>query len=281
MSESPIPADSVPKKTSRAGRDLPVAIAVGLSLIAIVVSSLFFEKTIFAFVVMVALTIAIFEISHAMRAADIKLAAIPVAAGGVAAMLVTYFADPGHTVVVLAVAVIGIFLYRLPSGADGFVRDVSAGVFGLGYLFVMGSVVMLMLAAEDGHWRVLAFIGCTVASDVGGYAAGVLFGKHPLAPNISPKKSWEGLAGSMIGSAIFGVLVVVYGLEAEWWVGVILGIACATAGTLGDLFESLIKRDLGIKDMGNLLPGHGGIMDRLDSLVVVAPVAFIVMFALI
>lgn len=281
MSESPIPADSKSKKSSRAGRNLSAAIAVGLSLIALVLVSLFVVKTVFAFVVMVALTIAIFEISQAMRTAGINLHAFPVAIGGVAAMAVTYFADPTHTIVVFAITIIAVFLWRLPGGQDGFVRDVSAGVFGLGYLFVMGTVVMLMLSADDGHWRVLVFIGCTVASDIGGYAAGVLFGKHPLAPSISPKKSWEGLVGSVIGSSIVGVLIVVYGLDVDWWVGIILGALCAVVGTLGDLCESLIKRDLGIKDMGNLLPGHGGIMDRLDSLVVVAPFAFIAMYALI
>lgn len=281
MSESPVPADSESKTSSKAGRNLPAAIAVGLSLIALVIFSLFIVKTVFAFVVMTALTVATFEIAQAMRTAQINIPAIPVAIGGVVAMLVTYFENSNHTIAVMALAIIAIFLYRLPHGVDGFVRDVSAGIFTLGYLFVMGSLVMLMLTPEDGPWRVLAFIGCTVASDVGGYAAGVFLGKHPLAPSISPKKSWEGLAGSVLGSVIFGTLIAIYGFETDWWVGVILGVVCALAGTLGDLSESLIKRDLGIKDMGNILPGHGGIMDRLDSLLVVAPVAFVVMYFLI
>ena len=191
MSESSSPADSEAKKPSKAGRNLPAAIAVGLSLIAMIVASLFIVKTVFAFVVMAALTVATFEITSAMRTAKIQVPAIPVAIGGVIAMLVTYFESSNHTIVVMAITIIAILLYRLPGGADGFVRDASAGIFTLGYLFVMGSLVMLMLAPEDGPWRVLAFIGCTVLSDVGGYAAGVFFGKHPLAPTISPKKSWS------------------------------------------------------------------------------------------
>lgn len=281
MSESPNQADPDTTKSSKAGRNLPAAIAVGLSLIALIIASLFIEKTVFAFVVMVALSIATFEITAAMRTAKISLPAIPVVIGGVIAMLVTYFESSNHTIVVMAVTVIAVFLYRLPRGADGFVRDVSAGIFTLGYLFIMGSLVMLLLAPEDGPWRMLAFIGCTVASDVGGYAAGVFFGKHPLAPTISPKKSWEGLGGSVAASSLIGVLFVVYGLGGAWWIGLVLGVLAALAGTLGDLSESLIKRDLGIKDMGNILPGHGGIMDRLDSLLVVAPVAFVVMHFLI
>ncbi len=281
MSESPSPADSESKKSSRAGRNLPAAIAVGLSLIAMIIAALFIVKTAFAFVVMIALTIAVFELANAMRAANITLPAIPVAVGGVAAMLVTYFISANHALVALALTVIAVFLYRLRGGADGFVKDVTAGIFSLGYLFVMGSVVMMMLSVDDGHWRVLTFIGVTVASDVGGYAAGVFLGKHPLAPNISPKKSWEGLGGSITASILVGLLFTIYGLGADWWVGLILGFFAAIAGTLGDLSESLIKRDLGIKDMGNLLPGHGGIMDRLDSLIVVAPVAFIIMYLLI
>lgn len=281
MSESPSPADSEPKKSSRAGRNLPAAIAVGVSLIAMIIAALFIVKTAFAFVVMIALTIAVFELANAMRAANIALPAIPVAVGGVAAMLVTYFISANHALVALALTVIAVFLYRLPGGADGFVKDVTAGIFSLGYLFVMGSVVMMMLSVDDGHWRVLTFIGVTVASDVGGYAAGVFLGKHPLAPNISPKKSWEGLGGSITASILVGLLFTIYGLGADWWVGLILGFFAAVAGTLGDLSESLIKRDLGIKDMGNLLPGHGGIMDRLDSLIVVAPVAFIIMYLFI
>ena len=104
-------------------------------------------------------------------------------------------------------------------------------------------------------------------SDIGGYAAGVLFGKHPMAPSVSPKKSWEGFAGSVVACVVGGVaLVVRWLLDGPWWAGVVLGAVAAVGATLGDLCESMIKRDLGIKDMGSILPGHGGLMDRLDSL---------------
>jgi phosphatidate cytidylyltransferase len=172
-------------------------------------------------------------------------------------------------------------VWRLSEGADGFVRDSSAGMFALSYLFLMGSFVLLMLAETDGPWRVVAFIVATIASDTGGYAAGVLAGKHPMAPSISPKKSWEGFAGSLVTGVVAGVLTVTMALEGDWWVGVLLGIAGVVMATLGDLSESLIKRDLGIKDMGDLLPGHGGLMDRLDSLIAVAPVAWVILHYLV
>jgi phosphatidate cytidylyltransferase len=124
---------------------------------------------------------------------------------------------------------------------------------------------------------VLAFIATVVCSDVGGFAAGVLFGKHPMAPSISPKKSWEGLAGSVTACVLIGILLATLTFHAPWWGGALYGVAIALTATLGDLGESLIKRDLGIKDMGHLLPGHGGLMDRMDSLLPSAVVAYLVL----
>ena len=120
---------------------------------------------------------------------------------------------------------------------------------------------------------IITFIAITVASDTGGYVAGVLFGKHPMAPVISPKKSWEGFAGSVVFCLVAGWALVVYLLDGDWWVGLLLGLIAAVMATLGDLCESVIKRDLGIKDMSQVIPGHGGLMDRLDSLLAtVAPI---------
>jgi len=166
---------------------------------------------------------------------------------------------------------------------DGYVMNATASVFTLIYVPFLGSFVALMLA-EDGHpsWTdgydygvlgILAFIVVTIASDIGGYVAGVLFGKHPMAPVISPKKSWEGFVGSLLSCVGAGLALVVYLLEGDWWVGVCLGLIAVVMATLGDLCESVIKRDLGIKDMSRIIPGHGGLMDRLDSLLAtIAPV---------
>ncbi len=139
----------------------------------------------------------------------------------------------------------------------------------------------LLLAPDDGAWRLFTYIALTVASDIGGYAVGVLAGRHPMAPTISPKKSWEGFAGSVVFCMAVGVACVYFALHGPWWVGLLAGAAAAIGATTGDLIESTIKRDLGIKDMSNILPGHGGLMDRLDSLVITAPIIWAVLAVLV
>lgn len=268
-------------KSSRAGRDLPAAFGVGISLALLVIASLYFYKAAFVGVVVVALGIGIFEISRAFKTAGIQIPLPPILTGGLAMMVGGYYGGIETAAVAMALTVIGTLIWRLADGADGFVRDTSAGIFVLSYLPLMGVFVALMLHESDGEWRIVAFIVATVASDIGGYTAGVLFGKHSMAPTISPKKSWEGFAGSMTVGMIAGGLTVVYGLDGRWWVGLILGAAAVIMATLGDLSESLIKRDIGIKDMGDLLPGHGGLMDRLDSLIAVAPVAWLILHYLV
>ncbi len=162
-------------------------------------------------------------------------------------------------------------LWLLRRGVHGFVRDSSASIFTVFYVPFLGSFVALLLAADHGVDGDRDLRRGDGASDIGGYIAGVLFGKHPMAPVISPKKSWEGFAGS--GDRVRGrraSLLVVYLLDSDWWIGVVLGLITVVMATLGDLCESVIKRDLGIKDMSNVIPGHGGLMDRLDSLLATA-----------
>ncbi len=270
-----------PKSVGRAGRDLRAAITVGVSLVVVVLLSLFWIKDLFLLVAGLALVVAALELTKALRTVRIEVPLPPVLVGGLTMLVVGFYDDMDTAAAVMALTVIATMAWRLRRGSDGFVRDATAGIFLLSYLFLMGTFVMRMLAVDDGVWRVVAFILVTIASDIGGYAAGVLFGKHPMAPTISPKKSWEGFAGSLLTCVVAGVLVVVYALEGPWWAGVVLGIAGVCFATLGDLCESVIKRDIGIKDMGDLLPGHGGLMDRLDSLIAVAPVAYLVMYLLV
>jgi phosphatidate cytidylyltransferase len=169
----------------------------------------------------------------------------------------------------------------MPRGAPGFVKDIAASLAIIAYVPLLGSFAALMLAEELGGARVVTFMLIVVMNDVGGYVAGVLFGKHQMAPKISPKKSWEGFAGSLVFGTGAGAAMSVYSLKQPFWVGIILGVALVAIGTCGDLLESMIKRDLGIKDMSSFLPGHGGVMDRLDSLLVAAPVAWLIMYILV
>lgn len=268
-------------KPSRAGRDLPAAIGVGVSLVVMVLASLFIVKDAFVAVVVIALGIGMVEITRAFKTSGINVPIVPVITGGTAMLVGAFYGGVETAAVAMALTVIGTLIWRLSDGADGFVQDSSAGIFVLSYLPLMGVFVMLMLDEKDGPWRVVAFIVATIASDIGGYIAGVLFGKHPMAPTISPKKSWEGFAGSLAVGMLAGVVVVHFALDGHWWVGLILGAVGVTMATLGDLSESLIKRDIGIKDMGDLLPGHGGLMDRLDSLIAVAPFAWLILHYLV
>ena len=180
-------------------------------------------------------------------------------------------------------------LWLLRRGIDGYVQNATASVFTLVYVPFLGSFVALMLAEggrtgagldDDGVAGIITFILVTIASDIGGYVAGVLFGRHPMAPVISPKKSWEGFAGSVVFAIAAGSSWSCYLLDGDWWVGVALGVIAAVMATLGDLCESVMKRDLGIKDMSQVIPGHGGLMDRLDSLLAtIAPIWLLLHYA--
>ena len=269
------------KPQGRAGRNLTAAIGVGVALVVMILASLLLAKATFVAIAAIALGIGLWELGRAFATAGIRVPFMPVITGGTLMLVSAFYGGMEEAAVTMALTVIATLVWRLSDGPDGFVRDASVGLFSLSYLYLMGVFVMLMLVETDGPKRVLAFVIATIASDIGGYAAGVLLGRHPMAPTISPKKSWEGFGGSLITGIATGVASVMYLLHGPWWVGILLGIAGVVMATLGDLSESLIKRDLGIKDMGDLLPGHGGLMDRLDSLIAVAPVAWLIMNYLI
>ncbi len=285
-----MPTDT-PAKQRSAGRDLPAAIAVGVGLVGLVVGTLAFWHWGFVLLCAVMLCMGAWEVSRALQRIGMNAEIVPIIGGTFAMIVGTYAAArdlaflgiPWHAVLLgfLGVTVLSALILRFPRGHENFVRDASASVFIVGYIGLLGSFTSLILADEHGAARMVTFLLCVVANDTGGYAVGVLFGKHPLAPRISPKKTWEGLAGSLGLSVAVGAALAVTLLSAPWWVGVILGVAMVVFGTAGDLIESAIKRDVGIKDMSSILPGHGGVMDRLDSLLVAAAPAWLVMFLLV
>jgi len=285
MTQTPAAATPEPpqKDHGRAGRDLRAAVASAVVLLAAVGASLFFWKTAFMLIVAAAVVVAIWELRRGMAAKGMDLPEQPLMVGGVVMVVVAYFWGAPSLVTATAVTALVTMLWLLRRGVEGFVANATASVFTLVYVPFLGSFVALMLAEGD-DWRstmhfddgikgILTFILVTIASDIGGYNAGVLFGKHPMAPVISPKKSWEGFAGSAVFCVLVGVALVVWLLDGDWWVGVLLGLIAVVMATLGDLVESVIKRDLGIKDMSQIVPGHGGLMDRLDSLLAtIAPI---------
>jgi phosphatidate cytidylyltransferase len=284
MTESPAaPANA----HGRAGRNLPAAIGIGVGLGAYVVLSLLYLKPAFVVIVAVALVLASVELHEALKKQGMTSAIVPIAVGSVAISFGSYFAGRQEPVIFsttsvllasLALTVLASLIWRIPKGVAGYVRDAAASLLIIAYVPLLGSFAALMLAEGQGAARIVTFLLIVVMSDTGGYIAGVLFGKHPMAPKISPKKSWEGAAGSLILGTAAAVCMAIFALDVPFWVGIILGVSLVAVGTCGDLIESIIKRDLGIKDMSSFLPGHGGVMDRLDSLLVAAPIAWLIMY---
>lgn len=263
----------------RAGRNLPAAVGSSVVLLGAIALSLALWKTAFMLIVAVAVVVAVWELRKGFLANGIDLPEQPLMLGGVVMVGVAYFYGAPALVTATAVSALGIMLWLLRRGVEGYVQNATAAVFTLLYLPFLASFVALLLAEggstdfdrfDDGVKGVVTFILVTIASDIGGFAAGVLFGRHQMAPVISPKKSWEGFAGSLLACVLAGWALVVYLLDGPWWVGVLLGLIAVVMATLGDLCESVIKRDLGIKDMSQIIPGHGGLMDRLDSLLATA-----------
>jgi phosphatidate cytidylyltransferase len=246
-----------------------------------VVGTLFVWKPAFAGLAVVAISVAVWELGQALASRGTRLPLVPVLLGSVLMVVGAYVGGYQTLVVALGLTVVAVLAWRLGEREHGYSRDVTAGLFVAVYVPFLAGFAMLLLRPDDGPWRVLTCILVVAASDTGGYVAGVLAGRHPMAPTVSPKKSWEGFAGSVILCVAVGVGAVVLLLDGSWLAGAVLGGAAVLTATLGDLGESMIKRDLGIKDMSTLLPGHGGIMDRLDSLLPTAPVAWIVLTALV
>jgi phosphatidate cytidylyltransferase len=260
-------ANPAPTSKSKAGRNLPAAIASGVALAVIVILSLFTLKWLFVIVVIGTMLVAVREIVATFSGVGIKVARAPAVAATIAVPVIAYVWGPVAMMAATGVAILTVLIWRIRRGYEGYVRDVTASAFTIVYLPFMAGFLSLTLAADNGALRVVVFILLTVSNDIGGYAAGVLFGKHPIAPQISPKKSWEGFAGSVLLQGVVGALCFVYLFDAPWWQGVISGLVMTVTATAGDFVESAIKRDLGVKDMGSILPGHGGMMDRFDSLI--------------
>ncbi|MGL4176746.1 MAG: phosphatidate cytidylyltransferase [Dermatophilaceae bacterium] len=272
--ESDGPADEPPADAPTGGRNLPVAIGVGLLLGGLVVSTLLLDSRAFLVVVVGAVAIGALEMRRALAARGADIPVVPLLLGTVGMLGSAYLRGAEALLLTFGLTLVGLLVWRVADGLAGAARDLAASAFVMFYPVFLAGFVALMLALPDGRQRVATFIVVAVFSDIGGYAVGASIGRHPMAPSLSPKKSWEGFAGSVAACAGVGAVAVPQLLGGPWWAGVLLGVVTAAAATVGDLVESSIKRDLGIKDMGTLLPGHGGLMDRIDSLLVVAPLAY-------
>ncbi len=273
----------------RTGRDLIVAILIGVAFGAVLIASLLFIKALFIPIAVAAGLLGTYELSRALRAGGRRIDIVPQIIGGIAVLLTGYFAELWVSWVVLIASVAFISVWRMIAqmvAQDGrtygdVLSDVLVGGFVQVYVPFLTSVALMLLSRDDGEWWVLSFIAIAVAADTCAYAAGLAFGKHPMAPRISPKKTWEGFAGALAGSLVVGILLAMFLLHLPWWCGLIFGATILVSATLGDLGESMLKRDLGIKDMSSWLPGHGGLLDRLDSILpsTVPALALSILFA--
>lgn len=274
----------------RAGRDLPAAVGVGLGLLALVLFGLLLLPLAFLAIVVGFGVVGVWEVNRALELRGIAVPVIPVFIGAVAIPVSAYFSGSEGLLFAFAASAATVLIYRTLDPAEGSARSVFAGVFVLAWIPFMISFALVVLhgslgtgdaplavglAPGRGSLLVAVMLLLVVANDTFGYLVGAFLGKHPMAPKISPKKSWEGFAGSIGGAIIVAVLCAIFLLHLPWWIGLILAVGMVAAATAGDLAESMVKRELGIKDMGNILPGHGGVMDRLDSILFGSPMAFL------
>lgn len=270
------------QRVGRAGRNLPVAIGVGVGMGIVITAPLYSPaRWLFIGVLVAAAMVGTREIVKAMRKLGARPPLAPLLVGGAAMVAAAYAGGPDALLLGLLLTVLGCAGWRLAGPAQGYARDLAATAFTASYVPFLVGFAALLAQPSDGPRRVTALIATGVCSDVGGLAAGVLFGRHMMAPTVSPKKSWEGFAGSLLACGVAGAIFFGVLLHASPLAGVLYGLAVVGVATLGDLGESMIKRDIGIKDMGDLLPGHGGLMDRLDSLLPTAPVAWLLLTAFV
>ena len=255
----------------RAGRKLLPSIGVSLFLISLVWFSLASYRVIFAGLVTIAVVLGIRELHHALSTRNIDIPQWSLTTAAVALSAAAWFGGVSGLSVATAIAFPCLLVLLLPRGTEGFVGTASASALALIYLPFLAGFLILLARPSNGLARVMTLVVLVGCNDTFAYLTGVLFGKHPLAPKISPKKTIEGLIGSLFFTVIGGSLAFHYIMDSDWWLGAIAGLVTVFTATAGDLIESALKRDMAIKDMGTLLPGHGGIMDRLDSVLFAAP----------
>ncbi|UXN25240.1 phosphatidate cytidylyltransferase [Curtobacterium flaccumfaciens] len=269
--------------TARTGRNLPAAIGIALAFAVVMLGTLLLFTPSFMVVAAFLLGVGVYELTSAMRFAGRDVPRIPSVAVAIAVVPAAFllgqvaalFTLLGGIVLISAWRLVEVALARQKPPAGNVARDLTNGLFVQAYISLLGACVVLLSAQPDGNLWVIGFILVVVAVDTGAYATGLNLGKHPMAPRISPKKTWEGFAGSVAASIVVGILVAVFMLGLPWWTGVLLGVLISGSATLGDLTESMIKRDLGIKDISSFLPGHGGLLDRIDSILPSAAVAYV------
>ncbi len=260
---------------AKAGRKLLPSILVSLSLVALVWLTLAYARVLFAALVAIAVSLGIREIARAFSAVGTRISMRTLVVATCGLTYASWSAGVEGLALATAIALPVLLISRLRKGPQDFVKSATATTLALIYLPFLAGFLVLLARPDDGLARVMTFVILVGCNDTFGYLVGVMIGRHPLVPTISPKKSWEGLMGSIAFTCLGGALSFYYILDLQWWIGIIVGLMIVFTATSGDLIESAMKRDLSLKDMGSLLPGHGGMLDRLDSVLLSAPALYL------
>lgn len=270
----PLPAQTVAEPVSRAGRNLPAAIIVGLVLLGIAAVGIFWSSLVLALLAAALVTLGIWELAQVTKNKNIHLALTPAWVAGLTIPGAAWVGGIDAMVFALFGTILLTVFWTAIGEPDRPAASMATTLLAILWLPFFISFGITLLHESDGSLLLMTTVLAVVASDTFGYIIGATLGKHRMAPKISPKKSWEGFFGSLIGAIAVSVVLTILLLDYEWWVGIIIGIVLMLAATAGDFAASMIKRDFGVKDMGSTLPGHGGVMDRLDSIVFAVPVGY-------
>lgn len=272
--EEPVPQVA---PISRSGRNMPIAAAVGLFLLGGVIAAAWWHPLALAALVCIGAFAAVIEWRRVLARTDRRVPLAPIGLATVGLVVATWYGGPEGLVVALMVGCAGTVAWRVvDERIENTLADSMASMLTLLWIPFLASFMVLMELSPDGWQRVIVVVLAAVGSDTGGLFAGMLFGKHPMAPRVSPKKTWEGFAGGLVLGTVTASIAALFFFDGRWWIGAVVGLASACAAVLGDLAESAVKRDIQVKDMSSVIPGHGGIMDRIDSLLFAAPVAYVV-----
>lgn len=281
-----------PAAEPSSGRNVPVAVVSGVALAIVFLGTLLVSPYAFTTFVAVVLVIGVLELDTAFRAkglspaTPVSLLAVPLFcygayAGGATAQ------SAGLGLVALGVAVWWLFQRRPRPARDGAEgqqpapagESLGASVLVCVWVPFLASFIGLLLARDAGIWFVMATVALTVTADIGAFAWGYQFGRHKIA-SVSPGKTWEGVAGGLATTLVLAAAVTAWLPGFDLPTALVLAVGVTAAATAGDLTESLVKRDLEVKDLGRIIPGHGGIMDRIDGLLFAMPTAHLLLVAI-
>lgn len=257
-------------------RSAALATVVGVLFAGGVVLTLVASTDAFFAVALLVVALAQVELYSALRTAGETPAALVGVVCGAVLLVGTYARGPLALVLLAALPVPLLLVWVLTLPAARARSTVTSTYLGIAYPAVLAAFMALVLRAEHGRVLVPAFVAAVSLQDAGAYLLGRKIGRHQMSPRTSPKKTWEGLAAGTVVSVVICSAVLPFFEPFTFLRAAGMSLAMCAVAPIGDLSESLVKRDLGVKDMGSLVPGHGGLFDRIDAMLFCAPAAYVV-----